>query len=78
MLSEIESMQAAETNNDNDSFNSANNESWYQDFVAPVINKLANDESCRMVKLGPIFLSKTTNYGYKYFHLGNPLPQNAD
>ena len=42
------------------------------------MNKLDKEENCRMVKLGPINISKTMHYGYKYFHLGTPLPLTAD
>ena len=76
MISEADNID--QTDGNNDSFNSMNNESWYSDFVAPVMNKLDKDENCRMVKLGPINISKTMHYGYKYFHLGTPLPLTAD
>ena len=56
-------MQAAASDvtpsTNNDSFISSNNESWYSDFVSPVMQKMTHDENCRMIKLGPVNISKT-------------------
>lgn len=56
----------------NESFISVNNESWYSDFIKPVMNKLTHDETCKMVKLGPINIGKLTRYGFTYFYIGQP------
>jgi len=34
------------------------------------MNRLINDDSERMVKLGPLNINKTVRSGYKYFGLG--------
>ena len=56
----------------NDSFTSTStHESWYTDFVRPLIHTLVEDESVQLVKLGPLNISKQVRSGYKYLGLGD-------
>ena len=55
---------------------SVNNESWYSEFVNPVMHKLMHEKDCKLVKLGPINISKASRCGYNYFYLG--MPNSAD
>lgn len=45
------------TKEESDSFVSVNKESWYSDFVNPVLNSLF-DEGCTLAKLGPLVINK--------------------
>jgi len=46
------------------------NETWYTDFVQPLMQRLTKDESSENVKLGPLNIHKVTRCGYTYFYLG--------
>ena len=47
------------SSNNSDSFLSTNNESWYSDFVYPILNGFMNDDGIDQIKLGPIVINKT-------------------
>jgi len=37
------------------------------------MNRLLNDDAEKMIKLGPLNISKTTRSGYKYFGIGDNI-----
>lgn len=49
-----------------------NKEGWFSDFVSPVMQRLVNDDSIAMAKLGPLNINKTVKSGYMYFYIGEP------
>lgn len=46
-------------------------DSWYNAFVTPTMNQLLQNDSVKMVKLGPINISKTMRSGNVYLGLGD-------
>jgi hypothetical protein len=66
------------SSNINNSYIANSNESWYEAFVTPTMNRLFNDDLEKMVKLGPLNISKTTRSGYKYFGIADNIDSSEE